>query len=248
MKQIGLALQSFATAHGGRLPAMGLNSPYTDDGATLVSILPFLDRGELIPWKAIPDGRGGTAFTIFRVRLYMSPADPSYAAYPDPGRVRFVAGDPGDCSYAVNMVAFGGRPNLTNAFPDGTSNTIGLTERYARCGVHADFGYNMAGLVILARPEERKYHSVERRATFADKELGDVVPPAAGQRPPAKTCQVGPAPQECDPSIAQTPHPGGMLTAMVDGSVRTTAATITPAVFWAEVAPADGELVPPPPD
>ena len=52
-----------------------------------------------------------------------------------------------------------------------------------------------------------------------------------------------PSPGYCDSRIPQTPHRGGMLTAMGDGSVRTIAPTVDVAVFWGAVTPAGGEAI-----
>ncbi|HEY2783511.1 MAG TPA: H-X9-DG-CTERM domain-containing protein [Fimbriiglobus sp.] len=62
---------------------------------------------------------------------------------------------------------------------------------------------------------------------------------------PGVTFQVRPLPsaENCDPSLAQTPHVGGMLAAMADGSVRTVRPSVTPEVYWAAVTPAGGEVI-----
>jgi hypothetical protein len=49
-------------------------------------------------------------------------------------------------------------------------------------------------------------------------------------------------PNDCNPLIPQTPHEGGMLTALADGSVRTVSPTTSETVFWAAVTPAGGEV------
>jgi hypothetical protein len=60
-----------------------------------------------------------------------------------------------------------------------------------------------------------------RRATFADRGWEDV-----------------------DPSIPQTPHRAGLTVAMFDGGVRTVAPSVDETLFWAQVTPAGGEVVP----
>jgi hypothetical protein len=42
--------------------------------------------------------------------------------------------------------------------------------------------------------------------------------------------------------LAQTPHSGGMLVSLMDGSVRTISSGISPMTFWAAVTP-DGKEV-----
>jgi hypothetical protein len=52
-----------------------------------------------------------------------------------------------------------------------------------------------------------------------------------------------PYPGECDSTLAQTPHRGGMLVALGDGSVRTLSPKIKPETYWAAVTPAGGEVL-----
>jgi hypothetical protein len=182
---------------------------------------------------------------IYRVRLYMSPADPSFAYYPDDPET-----EDGNCSYGVNMQAFGGRPHLGQTLRDGTSVTIGLAEHYARCSTRHLFDFRAAGVGKVIGPDPTLVR-MPRRPTFADPELDDVVPVLRGSPPttsgsvPGKTFQVAPSPRDCDGSIPQTPHSGGMLTAFMDGSVRTTGGSVEPTVFWSLVTPAGGESVSP---
>ena len=45
----------------------------------------------------------------------------------------------------------------------------------------------------------------------------------------------------CDPRVAQTPHVGGMLVGLGDGSVRSLAPTMSDWTYWAAVTPAGNE-------
>ena len=86
-----------------------------------------------------------------------------------------------------------------------------------------------------------------RRPTFADPNYYDVLPLTVGgvTRPSIAgvTFQVAPTIDNCDYRLPQTPHKSGMLVAFVDGSVRTISARVSPAVFWAAVTPAGGEVI-----
>lgn len=59
---------------------------------------------------------------------------------------------------------------------------------------------------------------------------------------PGVTFQAAPTVANCDPTVPQTPHAGGMVTALLDGSVRVTRSGAAPGVFWAAVTPAGGEV------
>jgi prepilin-type N-terminal cleavage/methylation domain-containing protein len=165
-------------------------------------------------------------------RVFLSPSDPTVNEY-----VR------GASSYAANGQVFSGNPDLVRSIPDGTSNTIGLAEHYStNC---QDFNFQWG----LTNPG-----CCNRRATFADKEAGDVVPVTAGWPPssvssapglPGLTFQVRPLPPHtaCFPLVAQTPYSAGMLVAMVDGSCRTISEGIAPSIYWGAVTPAGGEIL-----
>ena len=70
------------------------------------------------------------------MKLYLAPADPTVGLpAPMPGT------DPGNSSYAINKIAFGGLPDLAAGFPDGLSNTIAAAEHYSRCGPNGRFNF-----------------------------------------------------------------------------------------------------------
>jgi hypothetical protein len=241
MKQIGIAFHAYASDREGRLPAMGISSFETDSYASFSSILPYIEQGGLVTKPFAPAGGGAAQSLLVRVRLYESPADPSFGGRPsDQGFER------GNCSYAANMLAFMGDPNLSRTFADGTSNTVAFAEHYARCSPRAVFGYDNASATMPAKAGSTIPN--QRRATFADRQVGDVYPVTTNDPPTTvgsaggATFQLRPALDACDPSIPQGLHPGGMLTAFVDGSVRTLSASASPASFWAAVTPSGGEV------
>jgi hypothetical protein len=134
----------------------------------------------------------------------------------------------GFSSYAANAMVFVNSPNLHRTIRDGTSNTIGFAEHYSTDCQRAAFGYPIMST-----------GSFGRRATFADEANGDAVP--SGGKVPQLTFQVAPSPERCWPFEAQTPHHSGMLAALMDGSCRTLAPSISASTYWAAVTPSGGE-------
>ncbi len=250
LKQVGLGLQNWSAARDGRLPKCIIPPPVPGtpwlydpgfDGS------PFLVIEREVELQITRDPIDPEAYVV---PLYHGPADPSFDRFPI-----FLAGvrnNFGDCSYAANAVAFERCRHLT-AIADGTTNTICVSEHYARCGVsvylnephNSNPGGNFhfrecSGLVGL-----EDLHP--RRATFADVYAGDVVPVTtngvtAGSRP-GPPFQVAPNPAACDRHVPQAPHRSGLLTLMFDGSVRTVAPGVVPAAFWAAVTPDGGETL-----
>src|SRR5262249_5110780 len=107
------------------------------------------------------------------------------------------------------------------SIPDGLSQTVFYAEKYNRCGN----GGSLWGIGI---------HSPGWMAMFAYKGTG-----------PAARFQVTPNPcdQICDSNLAQTPHPGGMLTGMGDGSVRSICASVSGKAWWDSCTPAGNEVL-----
>jgi prepilin-type processing-associated H-X9-DG protein len=58
--------------------------------------------------------------------------------------------------------------------------------------------------------------------------------------------QVQPSPfnGNCDPGLASTPHPGGMMIGLCDGSVRCVSAGVDPTIWWHLNTPKGGEVLP----
>ncbi len=243
LKQITLALHSYAAAHNDQLPGI-------DSMVIFTALLPYLDGGDAIlkQWQTDPSKQ-------INIKVYVSPADPTVLMN-QPG---FGPADPSlgpadpignRCGYPANAVAFAGRPVLPHSFPDGTSNTIAFAEHYTMC---KDTMYNYTIGINLA-PQVRRPSFADRgpiASPFGSFHLNDVIPVTSGFPPvtrastPGLTFQVRPRVADCNPLIPQTPHEGGMLAAMADGSVQKVRPGVAETVFWALVTPAGGEVVNP---
>lgn len=220
LRQISLGMHNLIAAENGRLPGfINLDEPTRGDRAPLDELMPYIER---------------------RAYLYSSPADPSIPLHPP----TYPDETSGICSYPVNGLVFEGRGTLHAHVADGLSNTIGFAEHYARCGPPGklnDYIYSIQYSDYDSRSR--------RRATFADRNYRDVVPvvsPGAATVPSraGATFQRAPKPTECDPALPQTPHSSGMLTAMMDGSVRVVSSGVEPVAFWSAVTPHGGESIP----
>jgi hypothetical protein len=181
------------------------------------------------------------------VKTYVDPADPALINESITGFT----------SYAANAQVFRGKPNLPRTFADGTSTTIAFAQHYA-------FITKERSRTFFDWASTRTYKAISpdghfdtvRRATFADynpKEgpydaaINDVYPVTANSISVGSikelTFQVRPRMPEADPRITQSPHVGGMLIAMADGSVHQLRAGLQPTAYWALVTPAGGEVI-----
>ena len=162
-------------------------------------------------------------------------------------------------SYGANAVLFVRNPPVVSAAPDGLSNTIAFAEHYAKCGGTI---FDQSQWINVGSPRPSFADQMQGAGDMAMEPLfRHVYPVTTGNPPrtqpslPGKTFQVRPRyqfeyvpfqdpfrPGNCDYRMPQTPHPGGMLTGLADGSVRTVKPSVAPDVFWGAVTPAGGEV------
>jgi type II secretory pathway pseudopilin PulG len=237
LKQMALATQNYADTYAGNLPSITGFVPgnVRDESSVHIALLPYIDQGNIFAALHAQFG-ANAASTAFVIRPYLSPADPTLPTPPE-----------GVSSYAANANVFA--PKSTMAiYQDGCSNTIAFAEHYSfNCG-GATFDWLSGQIVPM--PSDSNGDNL-RRATFADMQMGDIYPVTdAGQSTSVGsiaglTFQVRPSLAACDPRLAQTPHAGGMVVALGDGSVRILAGGMSEATYWAAVTPAGGETLGP---
>jgi prepilin-type N-terminal cleavage/methylation domain-containing protein len=235
LKQLELATQNFTDTNNGWLPSItGYNfNAHSYDLSMFISIMPYIEQGNI--YAAYKSKYPGQSFSSeFVIKPYLDPSDPTLSKQQD-----------GVSSYAANALVFAPRSKLVN-LTDGLSNTIAFAEHYA----------NACGGTQFQWFESRSYVSnpptlgigLVRRATFADKMMGDVFPVTAGgfartqSSVPGLTFQVSPNLANCDPRLAQSPHTGGLPVALCDGSVRMLAAGMSETTYWAAVTPGAGDV------
>lgn len=225
IKQISLATHNFADTHDSQLPTIdgSLNGPNAG-WPMFFSLLPYIEQGIAYNYFL-----GHNELPPF-IRTYISPADPTIPTPLLPLS-----------SYAANAQVFSGNPGLPRTITDGTSNTIAFGEHYAWMCTRTQFGYAVGEITP---------GGLVHRPTFADRDDADIYPVTSGLPPTSVgaggfslTFQVAPPINKCDPGIAQTPHSGGMLAGLVDGSVRTLAGGMSETTYWGAVTPAGGEIL-----
>lgn len=191
------------------------------DGNKTAAVPGWSFHGALLPYIEGNTQQIPMPGNYYLIKAFISPADPTIAAA--------VAAEVDVSSYAANGVCF--YPNVAHypsSFADGTSNTIALAEHYAHgcSGTYFDPFHVFYGV-----------GTYPHRAAFGDwidTRDDDTV-----------TFQTAPRLADCNAGIAQTPHAGGMLVALADGSVRTLAPGMSPATYWAATTPAGNETLGP---
>jgi prepilin-type N-terminal cleavage/methylation domain-containing protein len=256
LKQLGVALHNCHDSRGAFPPACGDASDVTigsgpfkgQAGSLLYFLLPFVEQEAV---GRIPDPLDGPLLHT-PVKAYQCPSDPSGNRN---GTFTNTNGTWAVGNYAANYRVFGrpeansweGAARLGASFPDGTSNTITFAERYGWCGLRPNgasdppMTYTYAGNGSIWGWSARRNNTWAWSATFA---YADLYSDRANWD---QLFQVSPRPvvgpgAVCDPSRAQTPHPGGIEVGLADGSVRTVAAGVSQATWHAALTPAEGDL------
>jgi prepilin-type N-terminal cleavage/methylation domain-containing protein/prepilin-type processing-associated H-X9-DG protein len=245
LKQMMTGLHNYHGVYN-QFPAGYQSAAGYGTGSLFYFLLPYIEQDNLFKLGAAPgdntgsaqpDAYWGSAATpawnslntpgANAVKTYMCPSDPNNvpAATWTNG---WVVGN-----YAYNHDAFGrrGADNGTNAdvfhrmsgsYPDGTSNTIGLTEKRANnCTANGNGNGTLWAHGSWNPWWEPRFNSYANRGALS-------------------IFQVQPSPNSaCDASRPQSAHSGGINVALMDGSVRFVAQNINPTT-WAWAVTADG--------
>jgi prepilin-type N-terminal cleavage/methylation domain-containing protein len=271
MKQMGLAAQSYHNAHDHFPPGVGYH-PFTPNctfGTYFFHLLPYAEQDALFrtslgtaPFLS-PVGPttlyypGNNNVYSRSVATFLCPSDPSV----EPGGTVKIGGETfGAASYAPNGLISGTAPPTPGpqgkahvlAITDGTSNTILHAEKYARCTntvmppAFQDGGTAWAYCTALLFPWQPPPMTPPGKAFQPGFAIAGLAirgaPNAIGE---GSRFQVQPTPflGNCDPTRASTPHPGGMVVGLADGSVRTLSPSLSGAIWWAAVTPSGGEVL-----
>src|SRR6516162_5529410 len=208
LRQQVLALHNCHDSFKGMPPIVG-SFPAGQDktqGTLFFYLLPFLEQDNLYRqaegsvWK---NGTLGMPLSIF--------LDPRDKSAPPGNRYK---GWLATSNYAANWLIFKESGATFANITDGTSNTIGLTERYQMChGQPCAWGYSS----IYTWTPMFAYYS---QGKF----------------------QSAPTQEECNPALPQSIDKSGIQVALMDGSSRLVGQRISPETWWAACTPNGGEV------
>jgi prepilin-type N-terminal cleavage/methylation domain-containing protein len=242
LKQMGLAVNNYQSSYSA-LPA--LDQYY--DGQVYYqtffgSLLPYIEQGSMLS-RATPNGvlysasSGGTTNSSTPVKTWQCPSDPTISSGLSSTGSGYSA-----CSYAPSTLLFGsnqittGANNYVNSYgqfpqynigniPDGTSNTIGMVERFSGFpgGSYASYSNNPWYPSIL----------------FGTANCSEY-PLSASYSPASYPPQIGVRPASASPYYPNSAHIANLLVMMMDGSVRGVSSGVSATTWGNAVMPADG--------
>ena len=249
LKQIGLALHNYHGAFDNFPPMSRYDGTRTganpgqaqgERGNLWIYILPYLEQDNVYKLSDLQSPRnpsiddGATAPNSLAskiIKVYLCPSDdtnlpaPTWAngwvvsnyvanhdAFHNPNDGGWMgAWDSGSGSYQARFASYA----------DGTSNTLGITEAYARC--------RSTGTLWAHETVTPDWH-----AMFNDWNARGV----------NSKFQVLPTVQQCNPYVPQQIHTGGLNALMMDGHVRMIRSSIDPNRWAAALTPRGGEVLP----
>ena len=245
MKQLGLAMHNCHDTQGILPP---LSAPdavtpipsgiYAGKNYTLFAwLLPYIEQDNIFKQMSPAGYAGGQYFQV--IKTYRCPSDPSSPT----GRCETSNGGAiywGVSNYGGNNYVFGnpiagntlGAARIPATFIDGTSNTICFAEMYGTCGSSGDVNSSSTFGSLWADS-----NSVWR-AAFCMTGIKGTAP----NYTPCNMFQIQPNYiNSCDPDRASSPHTGGIVVGLGDGSVRFLNAGLSPATWAAACDPRDGQ-------
>ncbi len=275
MRQIGIALHSAQDAHGSMPPHSrnypwpgGLTPPSNGTsftGSTLFWLMPFIDQQNMMlayignstdgnPITNSNRSTYGTDQNAPSPKLYICPSDPS--GIDTDGKVN----NHGAASYGVNWQVFAvGSPKVPSSFPDGSSTTAMVFERYARCkgsqtavpqtpnntaSVSNHFAW---GSDIQLRFDRREWdaHSPiaywDDASSYRTTQNADGTPHSTAN--PFMRFQPQPAIDKCMHTTTQSPHSTGMNVLLGDASVKSVSGNVSVLTWYAAITPNGKDVV-----
>jgi prepilin-type N-terminal cleavage/methylation domain-containing protein len=254
LKQLGLAVQNYASTYNSQLPALtSNNNPQATAwgnyrGCILITLLPYIEQQSLYntaianpnnTWDGtqIPGSNPAQYPRTTPIKTYQCPADFTLSSGWSAAQVGGWMGG----SYSANYQLFGSQRagsatqyqgadapqfNVGN-IPDGTSNTIAFGEQYAACN-------GTSAGVLWAYP------GIDWTWQWTPV-IGNTKSWGAG----ALTVVPQPTPTQanCNKEAPQSAHTGQCLVGLMDGSVRGVNTSVTPLTWSNALQPADGQVL-----
>ncbi len=252
LKQLGLAVHNCHDQMNACPPLVGRFPIQTGNTETIhFWLLPYIEQGNLYQSAATGNTydpvnlpAGNEACTM-RVKTYICPSDPTIGpsgttSIGQPTGTTPSGKLPTATSYAANGQVFAtnfdpntllpgsgeGYARIPATFQDGTSNTILFTEKFGYCAVG---NANNTGSLWY-----RNNFSSTWGPYFNVRLAGPTYKP-----------QIQPLPfsTNCEYRLPSSPHTGGILVLMGDGSTRSVSAGVSSVTWWSACTPSGGEIL-----
>jgi len=258
VKQIALAVHAYHDVNKKVPPMADVVKPGANYASVYYFILPYIDQGPLYTagqanggvWELSPNNVGSKKIPVF-----MSPRDPSGPI--EPWR-ESNGGNWEACNYAVNHAIFGvpcGSNTISNLtlirISDGTSNTVGFAEQYAKCGLGEpdttsapspnNYFHKLWAYRAPWRWERGPYFDTRLMSSgMAGTSQADYSACTCIATSTAAVPQNAPTAAACNPYFVQAMDSGGCVVGFMDGTARLVSTSISGTVWVRAIWPSDG--------
>jgi len=233
LSQMGKAIHNYASANQEKLPAQLYYYPAAQSGWTpfFSTMLPYIEQDNILKRSYGSSAAWGNGNHNPVVKTYLCPSDSSTSNGAHP--VGWFSGSYSPTSYMFSAItAYDSGSGQTNVvprynignIPDGTSNTVGIVERYGDYPAH--------GWGNLTFHPSSQLHWGWHQWTNAYGPWGAYLP------------QVGIRPNQAHPYYPNSGHTSTMQVLLMDGSVRGVGSSVSQNTWTIAVTPDDGLVLP----
>jgi prepilin-type N-terminal cleavage/methylation domain-containing protein len=248
VKQLGLAMHNFDTARNGKLPAYegisALQSPF-------IAFLPYIEQETV--YKTIAGSTGLGTNMDRHIVTYQCPSDRTYVqgGLATPAAIKGM----GVTSYSANYQVFGNPvfgtasiPHISTTFVHGTSFTVIVADKIAACNSTAGLNPPVGTTANSGNVwgwSRQLFPTTSTTAYNMDYAPAFGFTSTSGTLTTAYTLDTGfqDKPVMGDCSLAGSPHTGGIIVGMGDGSARAIAPEIS-GVIWGQLLFAASPVTP----
>jgi len=253
LKQLGTAIHNYASANGDKLPPQLTYSPSSTPAYRVFhyNLLPYIEQDNVYRqangyWACWDNGTVRNAV----IKTFLCPSDSSHSSGFRPGSTDWAV-----TSYWSNFFLFGnsrpydsstgGYPTISSYtignIPDGTSNTIGMMERYA---YPTAYGWGMLWCHPTDAwqwgPNNQWTSSYSAADNAGPSGVRNYNPGAISSYPP----QVGVRAAQATPYNPSSGHSTTIQVVLMDGSVRGVTGGVSTTNWRYAVDPTDGQVLP----
>ena len=251
-KQILLAVHNYANTNSDKLPPCNFSVQVgfaTVRGSGHYALLPYMEQDNV--YKTYTQERSDPGYLgaqYVAMPGLNCPTDPTCPNYFSPVAPPRQSKPLASVSYPFNTALFGANDTFTFAksgqsaytianIPNGTSNTIAVLEQSGFYPNAASFGEGYEGFSSWPWPAYPNTYGPYWPIPTNNQVVGAV------GNPPYPLPQIGVTPEKADPSYAQSYHPGAMVVALMDGSVRNISSGISQTTWNTVLIPTSGQVV-----